>query len=297
MANEIAASAPAWMDGVTVSGASMRREVYGGLYPAAGIVEGLAAASLPTPDMMVRLPSGLAMVDDGGGGFYPLDLPTQTDLDIAASSVTLPRLDSVIGEVVDLGDSTSIARFRVLTGTPASSPTAPALPPADQPAAQTLRLANVFVQADAEVNGRVRPQDVTVVAPATAAGVNVVDTLAQRDALPQIAGLEVFRRDTGNKELYTGTAWVVTFDSTLRVQKGKVNVAFTSDLVQSVSVTFPVPYAAAPHVLVTLQTPSNFFYNYKISSLSTTAFQLTIRDRNDLTRTDTVTVHWRAERA
>lgn len=164
MATSVTAQATL-LDGETVPAADLRRELPGAVFPSAGIVRGLAASSLPTPDMKVRVPAGLCMVDDGAGGFYPLYLLTQTDLDVAASSATLARIDSVIGEVVDTGvTATLIRRFRVITGTPASSPTAPALPPGDQPTAKTLRVANVFVQVNAETNGKVRAQDVTVVA-------------------------------------------------------------------------------------------------------------------------------------
>lgn len=164
MANSVAASPPAWMDGVAVNGAQMRRQVFGAVYPSAGIVEGLAAQALPTPAMKVRVPAGLALVDDGQGGFYPVALAAQTDLDIAASSATLARIDSVIAQVIDTGDATSTYVIRVVTGTPAASPVAPTLPPADAPGAFTLRIANVNVQANAESNGFVRAQDVSVVA-------------------------------------------------------------------------------------------------------------------------------------
>lgn len=164
MANSVAASAPAWMDGVQVNAAQMRRQILGGIYPQAGIVEGLNASALPTPAMKVRLPAGLSVVDDGQGGFYPAALTTQTDLDIAPSSATQARIDSVIAQVIDNGDNTSTAVYRVVTGTPAASPVAPTLPPVDAPGAFTLRVANVFVQASAETHGNVRAQDVTVVA-------------------------------------------------------------------------------------------------------------------------------------
>jgi hypothetical protein len=153
------------MDGVQVTGAQMRREILGGILPAAGIVQGLAAVALPTPAMKVRLPAGLAAVDDGQGGYYPVVLTTQTDLDIAASSATQARIDSVIAQVLDNGNATSTYVYRVITGTPSGSPVAPTLPPADATGAVTLRVANVFVQINAETNGFVRAQDVTVVAP------------------------------------------------------------------------------------------------------------------------------------
>lgn len=165
MATSVDARNPAWLDGVTVSAAEMRSAVTGAVIPYAGIVRGLAIAALPTPDMKVRLPAGLCMIDDGQNGFIPLENPGQVDLDIAPSSATQTRYDAVIGEVVDNGDSTSIRRMRVLTGTPSSgTPTPPALPPSDQPTARTLMIGTVFVQANAETNGKIRTQDVKVTA-------------------------------------------------------------------------------------------------------------------------------------
>lgn len=171
MANTVNAQAT-FLDGDTIPAADLRREIFGGVFPRAGIVSGLKAVSTPTPSMAVRLPAGLCVVDDGAGGFVPLYLLTQTDLDVAASDPSLPRRDSVIAEVVDTGDAgTLIRRFRVVDGTPAASPVAPALPYADQPTALTLRIANVFVQAAAETHGNVRPQDVSVQAPSVVLGI------------------------------------------------------------------------------------------------------------------------------
>jgi hypothetical protein len=162
MANSVSASAPAWMDGVAVNGAQMRREVLGAMYANAGIVHGLAAVALPTPAMKVRLPSGLSLVDDGTGGYYPLDNATQVDLDIAPSSATQARYDSIVGQIIDNGNNTSSYVYRIVSGSPAGSPTPPALPPADAPTALCERIADVYIQANAESNGFVRAQDVSV---------------------------------------------------------------------------------------------------------------------------------------
>lgn len=157
---------PTLLDGETIAAADLRRELTGAVFSAAGVVRGLGVKALTTADMMVTLPAGVCVVDDGGGGLVPLSLTADTNLDIGASSATLPRIDSVIAEVLDTGNpATLLRRFRVLPGTPAASPVAPALPPADQLAARTLLIGNVFVQANAEVNGKVRPQDVTFLAP------------------------------------------------------------------------------------------------------------------------------------
>jgi hypothetical protein len=149
-----------WADGVEVSAADMRSQVLGAM-SRPGTVRGDPITALPTPAMAVRVPARLEYVDDGQLGLYGLELLAQTDLDIGASDASLPRIDSVIAEVVDNGDATTIRRFRVVAGTPAASPTAPALPYADQPTARTRRLADVRVRANAEANGFIRATDVT----------------------------------------------------------------------------------------------------------------------------------------
>lgn len=148
MASSVTARAPAWADGVAVSGAEMRSAVNGALWATAGFVNGLRPVQIPTPAMQIRVPAGRCIVSDGAGGMIPLELQAQTDLDIAASSPTQARIDSLIAEFVDNGGS-SLYRFRVITGTPSGSPVAPSLPPGDQPTAKTLRLANIAVAANA----------------------------------------------------------------------------------------------------------------------------------------------------
>ena len=198
MASEVDAQATV-LDGEDVPAADLRREFFGGVYPRAGIVSGLKAAATPTPSMAVRLPAGLCMIDDGGGGYVPLYLATQTDLDVDASDASLPRRDSLIAEVVDTGASaTLIRRFRIIKGTPASSPTAPALPPSDQPTALTLRIANIFVQASAETHGNVRAQDVSIQAPSVVLG--IAPTLTEYATKPSFS-------TTGSYTDFTSGQW------------------------------------------------------------------------------------------
>jgi hypothetical protein len=147
VANVVSARAPAWADGIAVSGAEMRAAIGGAMYASAGLVRGLRPVQIPTPAMKIRVPAGLSIVADSQLGMVPLELAAQTDLDIATSSPTQPRIDSLVAEFVDNGAS-SLYRYRILTGTPAASPSAPTLPPGDQPTASTLRIANVAVGAN-----------------------------------------------------------------------------------------------------------------------------------------------------
>lgn len=236
MATSVATPAPAWMDGVSVNAAQMRREILGGLYPTAGIVEGLAAVALPTPAMKVRLPAGLSVVDDGQGGFYPLANTSQVDLDIDASSATQARIDSVIAQVIDNGDNTSTYVYRIAKGTPSGSPAAPALPYADAPGSFTLRVANVFIQINAETHGFVRAQDVSVVAPILL-------------SVPAPA-----------KALQVGTA----------------SISFTSQTSFTQSVTFPTAYAATPVVMTNIHFGSGnaAHWSSRAINITSTGFQI-----------------------
>ncbi|HEY3683475.1 MAG TPA: hypothetical protein VGL93_10570 [Streptosporangiaceae bacterium] len=166
MANTVTAAPPVFADGFTYAGAVLRRHLLGAVFPSAGRVRGTDPGALPTPDMRVRLPAGLYLVDDGQGGYYPVECETQTDLDIAASSATFSRKDLLIAEVVDNGTAdTTLYRFRILTGTPAGSPSAPALPPTDQPTGRALAVLEITVRPNAESNGKIRAEDCKVVAP------------------------------------------------------------------------------------------------------------------------------------
>lgn len=161
MATSVTTAPPTWIDGVTVHAEALRRQLLGAVYPGEGIVRGLRARALPTPAMAVRLPPGLALVADGTGGMYSLDLTTQVDLDIAASHITLPRRDALAAIVIDEGDDTSTYEFRVLTGTPAAVPVLPSLPAG----AAGWVLADIAVRPGAESSGNIRAEDVTIVAP------------------------------------------------------------------------------------------------------------------------------------
>ncbi|WP_242892419.1 hypothetical protein [Actinomadura litoris] len=213
MATSVTTRAPAWADGVTVSGAEMRAGVHGPLWASAGLVRGLRPTQIPTPGMQIRVPAGLCIVDDGQNGFLPLELAAQTDLDIAASSPTQPRIDSLIAEFVDNGAS-SLYRLRVLTGTPAASPSAPTVPPADQPTAKTLRVANVAVAANVT---SILNANITVPASnAVLASYGRIPTIASDGARPAApsASESRWRSDKGCFDVYNGAAWAEGYVST-----------------------------------------------------------------------------------
>jgi hypothetical protein len=79
--------------------------------------------------------------DDGGP--YELCLDTGGSLTVAAANPSLPRIDLVVAQVNDVGTSSSTYNVNIITGTAASSPSAPATP------AGALALAQVNVAAGA----------------------------------------------------------------------------------------------------------------------------------------------------
>lgn len=208
MANSVTARAPAWADGISVTGAEMRAAVLGSVWASAGMINGLRPTQLPTPAMQIRVPVGRCVVSDGAGGMLVVELLTQTDLDIAASSPTQARIDSLIAEFVDNGAS-SLYRFRIITGTPAGSPSAPSLPPADQPTAKTLRLANIAVAANATtiVNANITVQASMAISNAF----NGLTTIANTAARPTeiAAGTMRMRTDDGVIDVVgpNGSTW------------------------------------------------------------------------------------------
>jgi hypothetical protein len=228
---------PTLLDGEDIGAADLRRELSGAVFSAAGVVRGLNVQALATPDMMVKVPAGVCMVDDGGGGLVPLSLPADTNLDINASSSTLPRIDSVIAEVLDTGDPATLLRhFRVLTGTPAASPVAPALPPADQLAAKTLLIGNVAVRANAETLGKIRPQDVTPLAPSA--------SLAPRPVITNFVTKPSFATDDQWVD-FTSAQWPaatlkVPASGMLRVTVGVGNLSNSASGTSTIRVAFRV---------------------------------------------------------
>lgn len=208
MATTVTTRAPAWADGVQVSGAEMRAAILGGVWANAGIIRGLFVVQIPTPAMKVRVPAGICVVSDGQNGYVPLELAAQTDLDIGASSPTLPRIDSVIAEFVDNGGS-SLYRIRVVAGTPNASPVAPTLPYADQPTGKTLRLFNVAVAALATTIVQANISQSAALAYLASSGrLQNVSSDGGRPALAMVSET-IWRTDKLDTEIWTGSAWII----------------------------------------------------------------------------------------
>ena len=128
-----------------------------GIIPANGAP--LDVTPLGTPAMKVTVKAGSCVVQSTSatGGCFTVVLTTTTDLDIATSNPTNPRIDLVVATVIADGTGAGTScKVEVLTGSPAASPSRPSIasPPANT---HYFPLAQVRVEANATsiVSGKV----------------------------------------------------------------------------------------------------------------------------------------------
>ena len=97
-----------------------------------------------TPNMSVNVAAGEALVEGDSStaqGLYYVRNPSTLNVPVSAASSSNPRKDIVIVEVLDSDytGSSDVGQVRVVAGTPASSPSAPATP------ISSLKLAEITV--------------------------------------------------------------------------------------------------------------------------------------------------------
>lgn len=114
-------------------------QVYGGVICGGSVMKVTAAGG-----MNVQVDTGFAVVPSSTGstyGGYRTGLLSVALLGVAASNATNPRIDLVCVTVSDTGSSSSSGYVQIITGSPASVPTAPSVP------ATSVALASVLVPA------------------------------------------------------------------------------------------------------------------------------------------------------
>lgn len=109
-----------------------------------GLFQDLAVVQQGSPNMSVIVGPGSAVITRAGQGPYIAYSNANATVTIATSNPTNPRIDLIYCQVLDnaLGDGSTGAKVDVVAGTPAGSPTVPALPANAIPLAQVAVAAN-----------------------------------------------------------------------------------------------------------------------------------------------------------
>lgn len=163
----------------------------------------LAVTQNGTPNMSVNVAAGKAFVDgteNANQGAYLCVNDATVNLAIAASDPTNPRKDLVVAKVQDAewSGATNSWSLAVVTGTPAASPSEPAVPAN----AHVLAMINVAAGATSITNGNITDRRRR----ASALGGIVVCTSSTRPASPTIHQF-IFETDTGYLMRWDGSSW------------------------------------------------------------------------------------------
>lgn len=156
-----------------------------------------------TPNMTVNIAAGRAFIlGDSASlqGTYFVENDATINTAVAAADGTNPRIDRVIAEVRDAAyaGADNDWRVRIITGTPAGSPVAPALP------INAISLATLSVPA---LDTTIGTAQITDTRPRSfLMGGTVVCTSTTRPAVPY-EGMRAFETDTNRDILYDGTSW------------------------------------------------------------------------------------------
>lgn len=158
-------------------------------------------------------PTGMSVLVARGGGYVKGDNATDqgfyftyndgnVTLTIGTSDLSNPRIDLVVAEIRDnfYGVSGDDWQFRVIAGTPAGSPTAPAVPSSAIALAEVRVNANATSVTDANITDRR--------ARIAVQGATHIVTSTTRPASPW-DGLTIYETDTDKLLIYDGTNWLL----------------------------------------------------------------------------------------
>lgn len=157
MATSANTSLPMWLAGCTYDGSGGNDLRNSGIATAfygvttgsvisvlGGVLGGAGLWVQPGTGMAVTVQQGSFVVPvtaSPAAGGYASTLSSAATLTVQTADPANPRIDIVVANVVDNGNSTSFGEVQIITGTPASSPSAPAAP------ANSITLARVSVPA------------------------------------------------------------------------------------------------------------------------------------------------------
>lgn len=161
MATSVNTSLPTWLAGCTYDGSGgndLRNSTVTALMYDSGIVSGsnigvrggvIGGAGMNVTagtGMTVNVQPGSFVVPNSGtptAGGYLSTLQSQATLTVQTADPSNPRIDIVVANVVDNGNSTSFGEVQIITGVAAPSPAAPSAP------ANSITLAQITVTAGA----------------------------------------------------------------------------------------------------------------------------------------------------
>jgi len=216
MATSAAMRAFCWGDGLQVAAQDIRLGQISALTSPAGGASGSALSvgggvrHSNTSALMVAVSTGLSVSVSAGfaivqgsaasnTGAYACTLDTVATLTCATADPVNPRIDSVCVTVTDLGTSSSTAVVQIVTGTPASSPSAPTLP------ANSTLLCNITVAANATSLSSGNLADKR----AFYAAVGGIQPVLNSGAYPAAAPSSAYLHDIalGRLKRWNGSAW------------------------------------------------------------------------------------------
>lgn len=127
---------PSWLQNGSHPAENDRLTVTNLLFKSGGVADlaGMVVSQAPTPTMAVQIASGHAVIpgtQTSTQGYYVAYNDAAASVSIATASPSLPRIDRICVTVQDAfygGTSNNQVIFQAVTGTPASSPVAPAAP-------------------------------------------------------------------------------------------------------------------------------------------------------------------------
>lgn len=171
--------------------------------PLPGVLDPRALAVDVSSDPTVVVSAGPGVVVTSGGG-YGTGLDGAWTGTLAARHATLSRIDRVILEVLDTTTQRT-AQVRIITGTAAATPSAPALP------ASALSLATIAVPSAS--GGQATATDTRLSSAAAGGIIRVPDNAARLRVSTPPAGVVqyVSQEDAGTLWQRVGTAWSQVF--------------------------------------------------------------------------------------
>lgn len=173
-------------------GTTSANQIPGGVFPGMGAMAVNAAGG-----MNISVNAGYCCCPNSSSalqGGYVFGLMNAQTFALNVASATLPRIDTVVANVADLGTDASAAYVQVVTGTPSSAPTPPAAP------VNSITLAQIYVGAGVTSVTAANVTDVRsyVVAPG---GILPIPNEAAAPAVPATQ----FLYNIATNQLVTGT--------------------------------------------------------------------------------------------